>query len=256
MASTIRAVSRAMRSPCSTIRCWIAPVRFLSRSSRCANVEEMCASTCSSWVRIISTPWSVGEFAISWTEFAESWIASRTRRPFSASSARASSRRAVRSASAWNRSSLAAMRLLMAWSREMKLRMRSCSSAVSAPDVRHISVAISRIRVAACSSIARRPSSSRSAIARSSAVVRCGGGGRTSGASGRRVNNPRRGPPGPSGEYVVSVSMLKPRDPGPARCVERSIGHVCGPNTHLGQKGWSRAFGPALLCRGVGSYLY
>ena len=41
-----------MRSPCSTIRCWIAPVRFLSRSSRCANVEEMCASTCSSWVRI------------------------------------------------------------------------------------------------------------------------------------------------------------------------------------------------------------
>ncbi len=28
-----------MRSPCSTIRCWIAPVRFLSRSSRCANVD-------------------------------------------------------------------------------------------------------------------------------------------------------------------------------------------------------------------------
>ena len=36
-------------------------------------------STCSSWVRISSTPCSVGEFAISWTEFAESSIASRTR---------------------------------------------------------------------------------------------------------------------------------------------------------------------------------
>ena len=35
----------------------------------------------------------------------------------------------------------------MAWSREMKVRMRSCSEAVSAPEARHISVAISRIRV-------------------------------------------------------------------------------------------------------------
>ena len=244
-----------MRSPCSTIRCWIAPVRFLSRSSRCANVEEMCASTCSNWVRISSTPCSVGEFAISWTELADSWIASRTRRPFSANSASASSKRAVRSASAWNRSSLAAIRLRIAWSREMKLRMRSCSGAVSPLPARHISVAISRISVAACSSIVRRPSSSRSSTAASSALVR-GAGERISGDLGRRANNPRRGPPGPSGEYVVSVSMTKPRDPGPARCVWRSIGQVRGPNTHLATKDEGERFHQRLLCRGVGSYLY
>ena len=70
----------------------------------------MCRSTCSSWSRTPSTPWRVGESAISRIAAAEDSIASRVARPDSVRSFIESSTRAARVESAWNRSSLDAIR--------------------------------------------------------------------------------------------------------------------------------------------------
>ena len=150
-------------------------------------------------------------------------------RPVSATSFIESSTRAERSASDWNRSSFDEINDRIVWSRESSEMMRSCSGRMSLPEARQISAAISRIRSVACSSSARRPSSSCPSIdLRSDAEMRCSLlviSGSSSWCSSR-LNTVRRGVPDCSS--MTSLAIW-----GRRGAVGWSIGQEMGRLTHL-----------------------